>query len=82
MEQEQIAASETAEEPSPSAIRGDRAWLEPVCIVLLALALNLAGNGRTGLWDRDEPRYAVARPRDARARRLDLPHVQRRAAVS
>src|SRR5262249_31559624 len=34
-------------------------WLEPVFLVLLALALNLAGNDRTGLWDRDEPRYAV-----------------------
>ena len=28
-------------------------------IALLALVLNLAGNDRTGLWDRDEPRYAV-----------------------
>ncbi len=28
-------------------------------IVALALTLNLAGNGRTGLWDRDEPRYAT-----------------------
>ena len=35
------------------------AWLEPIVILLLALALNLAGNGGTGLWDRDEPRYAV-----------------------
>jgi 4-amino-4-deoxy-L-arabinose transferase-like glycosyltransferase len=26
---------------------------------LLALGLNLAGNGRVSLWDRDEPRYAV-----------------------
>ena len=30
-------------------------------------ALNLAGNGRTGLWDRDEPRYAVC-VREMRAR--------------
>ena len=29
--------------------------------------LNLAGNGRTGLWDRDEPRYAVC-VREMRAR--------------
>jgi 4-amino-4-deoxy-L-arabinose transferase-like glycosyltransferase len=36
-------------------------------IAALALALNLAGNGRTGLWDRDEPRYAVA-VREMRAR--------------
>ncbi len=49
---------------------------------ILALAINLAGNARTGLWDRDEPRYAVGRPRDARTRRLDLPDFQRRAAIS
>jgi 4-amino-4-deoxy-L-arabinose transferase-like glycosyltransferase len=42
-------------------------WLEPVGIVLLTLLLNLAGNGRTGLWDRDEPRYAVC-VREMRAR--------------
>jgi len=29
-------------------------------IGILALVLNLAGNARTGLWDRDEPRYVVA----------------------
>ena len=34
-------------------------WCEPICLGLLALVLNLAGNDRTGLWDRDEPRYAV-----------------------
>ena len=33
--------------------------LEPLIYSLLALAINLAGNDRTGLWDRDEPRYAV-----------------------
>jgi 4-amino-4-deoxy-L-arabinose transferase-like glycosyltransferase len=42
-------------------------WLEPVVLVLLALALNVAGNSRTGLWDRDEPRYAVC-VREMRAR--------------
>jgi 4-amino-4-deoxy-L-arabinose transferase-like glycosyltransferase len=42
-------------------------WLEPLSIVAVALALNLAGNGRTGLWDRDEPRYAVS-VREMRAR--------------
>jgi 4-amino-4-deoxy-L-arabinose transferase-like glycosyltransferase len=43
----------------------DRRWLgrlmrlaEPMAIFLAALTLNLAGNDRTGLWDRDEPRYA------------------------
>jgi 4-amino-4-deoxy-L-arabinose transferase-like glycosyltransferase len=29
-----------------------------VLVGLLALTLNLAGNGRISLWDRDEPRYA------------------------
>jgi len=42
-------------------------WVEPIAIVILALVLNLAGNGRTGLWDRDEPRYAVC-VREMRAR--------------
>src|SRR4051794_31046099 len=42
-------------------------WLEPIAIAVLALGLNLAGNGRTGLWDRDEPRYAVC-VREMRAR--------------
>ncbi len=42
-------------------------WLEPVGIVLLTLMLNLAGNGQTGLWDRDEPRNAVC-VREMRAR--------------
>lgn len=35
-------------------------WLAPLAIVVLSLCLNLAGNARTGLWDRDEPRFAVA----------------------
>jgi 4-amino-4-deoxy-L-arabinose transferase-like glycosyltransferase len=43
------------------------AWLEPIVILLLALTLNLAGNRETGLWDRDEPRYAVC-VREMRAR--------------
>ena len=29
-------------------------------IAALSLTVNLAGNSRTGLWDRDEPRFAVA----------------------
>jgi 4-amino-4-deoxy-L-arabinose transferase-like glycosyltransferase len=37
-----------------------RPWIEPLALILLSLAINLAGNARTGLWDRDEPRYAVA----------------------
>ncbi len=32
--------------------------LEALGILALALCLNLAGNGRVSLWDRDEPRYA------------------------
>src|SRR3954469_15517585 len=35
-----------------------RALLEGAMIGLLALTLNLIGNGRVSLWDRDEPRYA------------------------
>lgn len=31
---------------------------EAALLFLLTLALNLAGNGRVALWDRDEPRYA------------------------
>jgi 4-amino-4-deoxy-L-arabinose transferase-like glycosyltransferase len=33
-------------------------WREALLVGALALALNLAGNGRVSLWDRDEPRYA------------------------
>ncbi|WP_165250478.1 ArnT family glycosyltransferase [Paludisphaera soli] len=33
---------------------------EALLIGLLALTLNLVGNGRISLWDRDEPRYAGA----------------------
>ena len=44
------------------------AWpARPLLIVGLALALNLAGNDRVGLWDRDEPRYATC-TREMRAR--------------
>ncbi len=35
-------------------------WREPLLIVAVCLTLYLAGNARTGLWDRDEPRNAVA----------------------
>jgi 4-amino-4-deoxy-L-arabinose transferase-like glycosyltransferase len=50
-----------------AASRGRWAWLEPIGLAILALTINLAGNDRTGLWDRDEPRYAVA-VREMRAR--------------
>lgn len=36
------------------------AWREPLLIVAVCLTLYLVGNARTGLWDRDEPRNAVA----------------------
>ena len=55
---------------------------EAVLVGLLALTLNLAGNGRISLWDRDEPRYAGCHARDARQRRLAPPHLQRRAPLS
>jgi len=35
-------------------------WREPLLIVAVCLTLYLTGNARTGLWDRDEPRNAVA----------------------
>src|SRR3954447_6304158 len=41
---------------APRAARG--VVLEAAMIGLLALTLNLVGNGRVSLWDRDEPRYA------------------------
>jgi 4-amino-4-deoxy-L-arabinose transferase-like glycosyltransferase len=46
-----------------------RRWrlLEPALIGALALTLNLLGNGRVSLWDRDEPRYAAC-VREMRAR--------------
>lgn len=46
-------------EPSPLEIPEPvwKRWAEPVLLALLALVLNLAGNARTSLWDRDEPRY-------------------------
>lgn len=35
-------------------------WRELALLALLSLTLHLVGNGRTSLWDRDEPRYAGA----------------------
>jgi 4-amino-4-deoxy-L-arabinose transferase-like glycosyltransferase len=46
-----------ATEPAPAPAHRHRAW-EALGIVALSLVLNLAGNDRTSLWDRDEPRYA------------------------
>jgi len=44
-----------------------RRLAEAAGVVALALTLNLTGNGRTSLWDRDEPRYAGC-TREMRAR--------------
>jgi 4-amino-4-deoxy-L-arabinose transferase-like glycosyltransferase len=43
--------------PAPAGRR--RRWAEAALILSLALTLNLAGNGRFSLFDRDEPRYAA-----------------------
>ena len=67
MVQEEMPPAGAAERIGASAKRWRWGWIEPVGIVLLSLVLNLAGNGRTGLWDRDEPRYAVC-VREMRAR--------------
>lgn len=40
-------------------VQGRGLVYEAVAIGLLSLTLNLVGNGRISLWDRDEPRYAV-----------------------
>ena len=33
-------------------------WFQALLVAVVALTLNLAGNSRASLWDRDEPRYA------------------------
>lgn len=40
--------------------RRPRLWGMTLLLFFAALALNLAGNGRISLWDRDEPRFAQA----------------------
>lgn len=68
MEQEVvIEGKDDLRADSPLFEAGWRRWREPVALTVLALAINLVGNDRTGLWDRDEPRYAVA-VREMRAR--------------
>ncbi|AMV40046.1 ArnT family glycosyltransferase [Planctomyces sp. SH-PL62] len=57
----QDAPERDATTASPPPKDGRRpAWIEPLALVAVCLALFLAGNARTGLWDRDEPRNAVA----------------------
>jgi 4-amino-4-deoxy-L-arabinose transferase-like glycosyltransferase len=57
--EEEKTPTQGASENGPPGRKMHWTWLEPVLYALLALVLNLAGNARTGLWDRDEPRYAV-----------------------
>jgi 4-amino-4-deoxy-L-arabinose transferase-like glycosyltransferase len=54
-------------EPEPTRESPASRLREAITIGLLVLALNLAGNGRMSLWDRDEPRFAGA-VREMRAR--------------
>jgi len=57
----QDAPDRDAPAASPPPKPGRRpAWIEPLALTAVCLALFLAGNARTGLWDRDEPRNAVA----------------------
>jgi len=51
-----LPSIEPSESPSPTPSRSFAR--EAILIGLLSLTLNLAGNGRVSLWDRDEPRYA------------------------
>lgn len=63
-------AREGAVTPEPTTVAVEsprRAAREAAFLFALALTINLVGNGRIGLWDRDEPRYAVA-VREMRAR--------------
>lgn len=60
MEQDETLPADPAALEATLGVQARRWRLaEPVLYALLALVLNLAGNERTGLWDRDEPRYAV-----------------------
>ncbi len=49
----------TAEAPASARPSRHRLVAEATVIVALTLFLNLTGNGKVGLWDRDEPRYAT-----------------------
>jgi 4-amino-4-deoxy-L-arabinose transferase-like glycosyltransferase len=47
---------EVTSEPTPEPFF--KPWMAAAIVFALALLLNLLGNGRVTLWDRDEPRYA------------------------
>lgn len=54
-----ITSSDLAPPPAPAPVETWKHRLrDGLLIALLALTLNLIGNGRISLWDRDEPRYA------------------------
>ena len=59
--------AETESVPPASAQSRRKVVAEGLLIAASALTIYLVGNGRVGLWDRDEPRYAVA-VREMRAR--------------
>ena len=65
------------EAPIPARIEENsdrrRRWREALLIGVLALTVNLAGNGRTSLWDRDEPRYAGCTAKCANAETGSIP---------
>lgn len=53
--------SHSSEETLRTLTRSNPNWrlvVEPALVFLLLLSVYWAGNGRTNLWDRDEPRYA------------------------
>ena len=80
-----MSTSTPGPQPLPDVDPGVSRWRrlrEPLLIGALALVLNLAGNGGVGLWDRDEPRYAVCVREMRAAERLGLSDLQRRAALS
>jgi len=49
----------TTDAVPPGRSQPGRLVAEALVIVALTLGLNLLGNNRVGLWDRDEPRYAT-----------------------
>ena len=59
VDEETLPSHEAAQGTTPRERPSRWRLIEPALYGFLALALNLAGNERTGLWDRDEPRYAV-----------------------